>query len=161
MDRTGFALLVDETGVGERAAVTNVEPSMAGFDPIDDVRELNRVASDAGCFASAVRRDATAGWPGQAGRRSSHQKQKPARVRATTRRMRRAAGDTGRVDHVWVPTTWAVLPDQAQPVLGSKRAGVMSLTFGPGLPPRPEFAEPDGIRQSTGDPDIPDPYHSH
>jgi hypothetical protein len=31
---------VDETGVGERAAVTNVEPSMAGFDPIDDVREL-------------------------------------------------------------------------------------------------------------------------
>jgi hypothetical protein len=46
-DRTGFALLVDETGVGERAAVTNVEPNMAGFDPIDDVRELNRVASDA------------------------------------------------------------------------------------------------------------------
>jgi len=46
-DRTGFALLVDETGVGERAAVTNVEPNMAGFDPIDDARELNRVASDA------------------------------------------------------------------------------------------------------------------
>jgi len=44
----GFALLVDETGVGERAAVTNVEPNMAGFDPIDDARELNRVASDAG-----------------------------------------------------------------------------------------------------------------
>jgi hypothetical protein len=41
-DRAGFALLVDETGVGERAAVTNVEPNMAGFDPIDDVRELNR-----------------------------------------------------------------------------------------------------------------------
>jgi 3',5'-cyclic-AMP phosphodiesterase len=64
-------------------------------------------------------------------------------------------------DHVWVPTTWAVLPDHAQPVLGSKRAGVMSLTFGPGLPPRPEFAEPDGIRQLTVTADIPDPYHSH
>ena len=38
---------MDETGVGEWAAVTNVEPNMAGFDPIDDVRELNRVASDA------------------------------------------------------------------------------------------------------------------
>ncbi len=54
-DRTVFALLVDETGVGERAAATNVEPNMAGFDPIDDVRELNRVASDAeeGRVASA------------------------------------------------------------------------------------------------------------
>jgi hypothetical protein len=28
---------VDETGVGESAAVTDVEPNMAGFDPIDDV----------------------------------------------------------------------------------------------------------------------------
>jgi 3',5'-cyclic-AMP phosphodiesterase len=67
----------------------------------------------------------------------------------------------GGVDHVWVPTTWAVLPDHAQPVLGSKRAGVMSLTFEPGLPPRPEFAEPDGIRQLTLTADIPDPYNSH
>ena len=46
-DHAGFALLVDETGVAGRAAVTNVEPNMAGFDPTDDVRELNRVASDA------------------------------------------------------------------------------------------------------------------
>jgi hypothetical protein len=37
-DRTGFALLVDETGVAETAAVTKVEPNMAGFDPVDDVR---------------------------------------------------------------------------------------------------------------------------
>jgi hypothetical protein len=36
-DRTGFALLVDETGVAE-TAVTNVEPNMAGFGPVDDVR---------------------------------------------------------------------------------------------------------------------------
>ena len=65
------------------------------------------------------------------------------------------------VEHVWVPTTWAVLPDQVQPVLGSKRAGVMSLTFEPALPPRPEFAEPHGIRQLTLTEDVPDPYHSH
>jgi len=38
---------MDETGVAGRAAVTNVEPNMAGFDPTDDVRELNRAASDA------------------------------------------------------------------------------------------------------------------
>jgi hypothetical protein len=25
----------------------------------------------------------------------------------------------GRTDHLWVPTTWAVLPDHAQPVLGA------------------------------------------
>ncbi len=37
----------------------------------------------------------------------------------------------------------------------------MSLTLGPGLPPRPEFAEPDGIRQLTFTVDIPDPHHSH
>jgi hypothetical protein len=37
-DHTGFALLVDETGVAETAAVTNVEPNMAGFGPVDDVR---------------------------------------------------------------------------------------------------------------------------
>jgi DNA processing protein len=30
-------------------------------------------------------------------------------------------------DHLWVPTTWAVLPDQAQPILGAKRCGIVSL----------------------------------
>jgi hypothetical protein len=37
-DHTGLALLVDETGVAERAAVTNVEPNMDGFGPFDDLR---------------------------------------------------------------------------------------------------------------------------
>ena len=37
-DRTGFALLVDETGVAETAAVTDVEPNMAGFGPVGGVR---------------------------------------------------------------------------------------------------------------------------
>jgi hypothetical protein len=66
----------------------------------------------------------------------------------------------GGVDHVWVPTTQAVLPGYVQPVLGTKRAGVMSLTFEPGPPPRAQFVEPDGIRQLTLTAD-PDPYHSH
>jgi 3',5'-cyclic-AMP phosphodiesterase len=61
-------------------------------------------------------------------------------------------------DHLWVPTTWAVLPDHAQAVLGVKRCGVLSLTFGPGLKPQPTFSEPDGIRQLTITADIPDPY---
>ena len=32
-------------------------------------------------------------------------------------------------DHLWVSTAWAVLPDQAQPVLGVKRCGIVSLTL--------------------------------
>jgi 3',5'-cyclic AMP phosphodiesterase CpdA len=61
--------------------------------------------------------------------------------------------------HVWAPTTWAVLPDHAQPVFGAKRCGVLSLAFGPGIAPQPKFCEPDGIRQLTLTADIEDPYH--
>jgi 3',5'-cyclic AMP phosphodiesterase CpdA len=63
--------------------------------------------------------------------------------------------------HLWVPTTWAVLPDHAQPVLGSKRSGVVLLEFANDLPVRPEFHEPAGIRQLTVTTDIRDPYHDH
>lgn len=34
-------------------------------------------------------------------------------------------------DHLWVPTTWAVLPDHVQPVLGAKRCGIASLSLAP------------------------------
>jgi 3',5'-cyclic AMP phosphodiesterase CpdA len=61
--------------------------------------------------------------------------------------------------HVWVPTTWAVLPDDAQQVFGAKRCGLLSLTFAPGTAPQPEFREPDGIRHLVQNVDIPDPYH--
>lgn len=64
----------------------------------------------------------------------------------------------GGTSHVWVPTTWAVLPDHAQPVLGAKRCGVLSLTFGPGPAPEPQFREPDGVRHLIQTADIPDPY---
>ena len=60
--------------------------------------------------------------------------------------------------HVWVPTTWAVLPDHAQPVFGAKSCGVLSLTFGRGQMPEPQFHEPDGIRHLIQNQDIPDPY---
>lgn len=61
-------------------------------------------------------------------------------------------------DHIWAPTTWAVLPDHTQPVLGAKRCGVLSLVFEPGVAPQPEFSEPDGLRQLILTADIPDPY---
>jgi len=60
--------------------------------------------------------------------------------------------------HLWVPTTWAVLPDDAQPVFGAKRCGVLSLKLGPGPAPEPGFHEPDGIRHLVQTADIPDPY---
>jgi len=60
--------------------------------------------------------------------------------------------------HIWAPTTWAVLPDDAQPVFGAKRCGLLSLSFGPGPAPEPDFREPVGIRHLIQSTDIPDPY---
>lgn len=62
-------------------------------------------------------------------------------------------------DHLWAPTTWAVLPDQVQPTMGAKRCGVVSLEFTSGTSAQPELVEPDGIAQLTLASDIPDPYH--
>lgn len=64
-------------------------------------------------------------------------------------------------DHLWVPTTWAVLPDEAQPVLGAKRSGLVSLDLAPEMRPEPEFIEPDGLAQVTIAVDFPDPYRRH
>jgi 3',5'-cyclic-AMP phosphodiesterase len=63
-------------------------------------------------------------------------------------------------DHLWVPTTWAVLPDHAQPVLGAKQCGIVSLTLTTGTPAEQEFIEPNGLEQLTLTIDLPDPYHS-
>ena len=59
--------------------------------------------------------------------------------------------------HLWAPTTWAVLPDQVQPVLGAKRCGIVSLEFEAGKLPEPTLVEPPGIAQLTIGSDIPDP----
>ena len=70
-------------------------------------------------------------------------------------RLLRLAG----TDHLWVPTTWAVLPGHVQPVFGAKRCGIVSLTLGAEAPARHEFVEPDGLEQLTLTVDLPDPYH--
>jgi 3',5'-cyclic AMP phosphodiesterase CpdA len=61
--------------------------------------------------------------------------------------------------HVWVPTTWAVLPDHEQPVLGAKRCGLLSVILEAGQTPEPQFHEPDGISHLILNVDIPNPYH--
>lgn len=58
--------------------------------------------------------------------------------------------------HVWVPTTWAVIP--GQPVFGTKRCGVLSLTLGPGGNLGAEMVEPAGIAQQVLGDNIPNPY---
>jgi 3',5'-cyclic AMP phosphodiesterase CpdA len=61
-------------------------------------------------------------------------------------------------DHVWVPTTWAVIPEEVQPTFGTKRCGVLSLT----LHEAGEFAtaivEPTGLAQQMLGVDLPNPY---
>jgi hypothetical protein len=64
-------------------------------------------------------------------------------------------------DHLWVPTTWATLPDHVQQALGSKRAGIVAVEFAAGQQPQPAFVEPRGITQLTITLDIPDPYLRH
>jgi len=63
------------------------------------------------------------------------------------------------VEHLWVPTTWTVLPDSIQPVLGAKRCGILSLELTDAGSVRHEFVEPPGLRQLTLIDDVPDPYH--
>ena len=62
-------------------------------------------------------------------------------------------------DHLWVPSTWAVLPDQVQPPLGTKRCGIIALDLASDTSPAPLMAEPDGIMQLTAGTGLPDPYH--
>jgi predicted phosphodiesterase len=64
-------------------------------------------------------------------------------------------------DHLWAPTTWAVLPDDVQPRLGAKRCGIAAVVFDSAEHPEATFAEPAGIVQLTVRTDIPDPYHRH
>lgn len=64
-------------------------------------------------------------------------------------------------DHLWVPTTWATLPDRVQQAFGSKRGGIVAVEFAAGRQPQPEFIEPRGIAQLTITLDIPDPYLRH
>ncbi len=60
--------------------------------------------------------------------------------------------------HVWAPTSWAVLPDDAQPRFGEKRCGVVTFELGSSADVEPALIEPDGIRQLTLTEDLPNPY---
>ena len=64
----------------------------------------------------------------------------------------------GRRRHVWAPTTWAVLPEFAQSVVGVKRCGVLWLSLSADGTSVAGLVEPPGLAQFTLVEDIPDPY---
>jgi 3',5'-cyclic AMP phosphodiesterase CpdA len=66
--------------------------------------------------------------------------------------------DDGRRRHVWAPTTWAVLPEFAQSVVGVKRCGVLWLSLSADGTSVADLVEPLGLAQFTLVEDIPDPY---
>jgi 3',5'-cyclic-AMP phosphodiesterase len=60
--------------------------------------------------------------------------------------------------HVWAPSTWAVLPDTVQPRFGKKRCAILALELGDDGRVEPAFLAPDGLEQHTIGVDIADPY---
>jgi 3',5'-cyclic AMP phosphodiesterase CpdA len=61
--------------------------------------------------------------------------------------------------HVWVPSTWAVIPDRFQPVIGDKVCGVVELVLHEDGTCETELMLPYGIVQQAIVDDLPDPYH--
>jgi 3',5'-cyclic AMP phosphodiesterase CpdA len=59
--------------------------------------------------------------------------------------------------HAWAPTTWAVLADDVQPAVGTKRCGVLELAVDD-VELTTRLVEPDGLAQRTLGVDLPDPY---
>jgi Calcineurin-like phosphoesterase len=51
-------------------------------------------------------------------------------------------------DHLWVPTTWAVLPGHVQPALAAKRCGIVSLTLATGTPHGRSSSSPTALNSS-------------
>lgn len=72
------------------------------------------------------------------------------------RRQLEAAG----LKHLWATTTWAVLPDELQPVIGAKRCGVLELALPDAGEAEPAWVEPAGMSQLTLGKDIPSPYEA-
>jgi 3',5'-cyclic AMP phosphodiesterase CpdA len=66
--------------------------------------------------------------------------------------------DLDGVRHAWAPTTWAVLPDSMQAILGTKQGGYLSVDLGADGPGWPHLVEPPGFRQLTLELDVPNPY---
>jgi 3',5'-cyclic AMP phosphodiesterase CpdA len=64
----------------------------------------------------------------------------------------------GSLDHVWVPTSWAVLPDRVQAPVGDKIVGVVALTLHDDGRVDSVVQVPAGIHQGTLGDDVDVPF---
>ncbi|HZM31983.1 MAG TPA: metallophosphoesterase [Acidimicrobiales bacterium] len=62
------------------------------------------------------------------------------------------------LDHVWAPTSWALLPDRIQARVGDKVVGVVALTLHDDGRVDSEVQRPSGIRQGTLGDDVEVPF---
>lgn len=132
--------LEDALGVARRTVLITHKPMTASDEELATAPTYRFVPSPARSRLTALCRDG-----GVEAVVSGHVHQ---------RRQLEAAG----LIHLWAPTTWAVLPDDLQPVIGTKRCGILEL----GLPSvgaaESAWVEPGGMAQLTLGKDIPSPY---
>jgi 3',5'-cyclic AMP phosphodiesterase CpdA len=62
------------------------------------------------------------------------------------------------VTHAWATSSWAVLPDAVQPVIGVKHAGVMELGLGDDGEATAAYVRPDGMVDPVIGQSFPSPY---
>ena len=67
-------------------------------------------------------------------------------------------GELDGADHVWAPSTWALVPDRVQPVIGAKVVGLVEHELAPGGTVRSTFVRPDGVTDLRIGDDFPSPY---
>jgi 3',5'-cyclic AMP phosphodiesterase CpdA len=65
------------------------------------------------------------------------------------------------VDYVWVPSTWATIPDETQVVLGEKTCAVVDLILPEDGTPTVALTHPAALTQNVIGVTIPNPYLDH
>ncbi len=65
--------------------------------------------------------------------------------------------DADELRHIWVPSTWATMPDRSQPLIGEKTVGMARLNLDEHVN-RPTVVVPDDMAQSIVGETIPMPY---
>jgi 3',5'-cyclic-AMP phosphodiesterase len=68
------------------------------------------------------------------------------------------SGRLGGAAHVWAPSAWAVLPDDVQPVIGAKHAGIVEHELADDGTCTSTFVRPAGLADVTIGTDFPSPY---
>jgi Icc protein len=68
------------------------------------------------------------------------------------------SGQLDGTTQVWAPSTWALVPDRVQPVIGDKIVGLVELELAADGTVRSTFVRPDGVTDLRIGDDFPSPY---